>query len=182
MKRKTDEAGTGIELTGDDSTIESLRRAECFNSQRARLLRVAEIPQLRQEAEALLPLFPKLKRYTARREAALEHELIEEQIVTLERRAIYWTLAPKTHRDDRRQAGVKKPRGSRWPELDAWIADQLKAGKRFTAKQLWRRLPEPFDGLRFYRDGDRIFRDGTNQSLSFSGLQRRITKVKKSEQ
>lgn len=182
MKRKTDEAGTGIEFTGDDSTIQSLRRAECFDSQRARLLKVAETPQLRQEAEALLPLFPELKRYTARREAALEHELIEEQIVALERRAIHWKLAPKMHRDDRRQAGTKKQRGSRWPALDRWLDQALKQEPEQSTKELWRMLELDDPNLidpDCYVDCDKIVKTGTDQELTFRGFEKRVTTARR---
>jgi len=49
-------------------------------------------------------------------------------------------IMPLARRDQRRQQGTKKQRGSRMPELDKWIAAALERYPDATWKELWQRL------------------------------------------
>jgi hypothetical protein len=64
--------------------------------------------------------------------------------------------APYVKRDDERQEGVRKRRGSRTPKLDAWLDAQDLSMKK---DELWEKLPE--DSLKpVYRDDDCAYEAG----------------------
>ena len=178
MNQKRWSRADGVEFETDDRTAEALRKMERAKTQRARLLRVAEIPKLRHEAERLLRLFPEFRIYTAEPGFEYEHATIEWQITELEKRAIRWELAEQTWRDNNRQAGTRKKRRSRWPDLDAYIRAELCADPGATALELFDRMPGSFDGEDFYVDGDRII--GSNdRELQFGGFEKRVSKIRK---
>lgn len=53
-------------------------------------------------------------------------------------------LTPNLERDELRQAGTKKPRGSRKPTIDIWLDDQLRDNPRSSNKVLWKALPDAY--------------------------------------
>lgn len=165
----------------DDRILDELEKQRRANTPRGRLLKIAEIPQLRAEAEYLLDLFPEYDHYPARPGFEFEAGTIDAQIGTLESRAIRWQLAEQTGRDARRQAGTRKPRGSRWAELDAWLECQIKQTPKASAKQLWRDAEREYSAgfAEINFDGDRIWKEGQARPLGFDGFQKRITRIRK---
>ena len=96
------------------------------------------------------------------------------------RRREILATAPKVARDDARQGGTRKPRGSRMRQLDAWLDAALRATPQATAKELWRALPT--DTTKdVYCDGDRVCEskaDGRERSIGYDGFEARLTAAK----
>jgi len=165
----------------DDPVLDAVDRHRRANTPRGRLLKIAEIPQLRAEAESLLLLFPAYKHYSTRPGLEFETGLVYEQITSLERRAVRWQLSEQTGRDARRQAGTRKRRGSRWAELDAWIESQIAGNPKASAKELWREIELEYSSSwgDIYFDDERIWKEGQARPLGFDGFQKRTTQIRK---
>jgi hypothetical protein len=163
-----------------DGTWKQLEDGFKAQTPRGRLLKVAQVPRLKAEAEALLALFPDFASYPVRDGFEMEHGIIEWQISTLEQRAARWReyqrWAEQVARDEARQRGTRKKRKSRWPELDEWIAANWTPD--LTAASLWDKLPDSFEADSFYRDGDEIIELDSGRTLTFSGFRKRLASVK----
>lgn len=89
-------------------------------------------------------------------------------IETAEGEALRADVAPKVKRDDARQEGMKKLRGSKMPKLDEWLDKQ---DLKLTSDKLWALLPD--DSMTdVYRDGEEVFE---NSARSSSRGERTIT-------
>lgn len=89
-------------------------------------------------------------------------------------------LRPKAERDDARQAGTRKKRRSRMPQLDAWLDEQ---DLNQSNDALWQSLPreDETDGD-FYRDGDKVvekLRSGKEHDATSEGFDKRVTAARK---
>jgi|GEM_PF-6592979 len=135
----------------------------------------------RADPETMRGHFHAIKRYIDRAEQELDRLTPEnlDFFHCLMHAAEYRTLIafnlPMIMRDEVKIAGTRKNRRGRWPILDDWVSEQ----GDMTAKQLWERLPDSYDGDTFYRDGDKLIERDTERTLTFSGFEKRVGKVKK---
>lgn len=82
--------------------------------------------------------------------------------------------------------GQKRPRGTRRPKTDAWIAVQLSANASISNKALWRRLPSEASGEDVYSDGSQVFELDDQgrlrgRPLSATGFFDRVSKARAEE-
>jgi hypothetical protein len=73
-------------------------------------------------------------------------------------------LRPKAARDDKRQAGTQKKRR---PEINEWIADQLKRDPKVKSPELWKRRPDWIANPREY------------DPIGYRAFAQRVTDVRK---
>ena len=95
------------------------------------------------------------------------------------RKALLMVAAePRLRRDAKRQAGVHKERGSRWPELDDDIRAVLERKPKASDKYIWNQLPNSSDLRTYDVDDDKIFNESGRQ-LQFGGFSKRVTEIRK---
>jgi hypothetical protein len=86
-------------------------------------------------------------------------------------------IGPSLKRDARLQAANRGPRGSRMPELDTWLDNELRANPGAANKALWKALPIDVCA-RVYRDDDNVFetnRKGAGHPIGSAGFAKRVT-------
>lgn len=98
-------------------------------------------------------------------------------------------LIPVVVRDNARQEGPRKPRGSRRLLLDQWLSDKLSGRPGLSNNELWDQLPQHDFGDGLYLDGDEIielsgygYEDGNarpRKPLKREGFDKRVTAARK---
>jgi hypothetical protein len=148
VKRRKDPAG----LLGDHVSVDlrdGATRADMeavleilkYNSPGARIARLRKHPELVERANRLeAQLVNGSAEIIVNGKRKLNRRLMEE-LAAAERDALYLAAAPAAIRDRKRQAGTRKPRGPRNPEVDSWIDAQLKNRPDATAPDLYERAP-----------------------------------------
>lgn len=97
--------------------------------------------------------------------------------------AIAYDAAPRINRDDSRQAGTRKKRGSRMPKLDKAIAEYLVVHPQASVTDIWNSLPSSRDDFKragIYRDGDSVveYHDEHERPTGRAGFAKRVTAAK----
>ncbi|HEX7338879.1 MAG TPA: hypothetical protein VF271_02990 [Rhodanobacteraceae bacterium] len=91
---------------------------------------------------------------------------------------------PVIARDARRQEGTRNKRGSRMPELDAWLDERLGCNLPVRNDVLWEMLPDERDDFQragVYRDGEKVveYRDDAEHVITRAGFNKRVTAARK---
>jgi hypothetical protein len=89
---------------------------------------------------------------------------------------------PQLRRDAARQAGTRKPRGSRKPLLDAWLDKRLEANPAASSEALWNALKGADQDGDLYVDGESLIEVnevGREAVIKRAGFDARLTAARK---